>query len=354
MPPDPGLGAPETDPVDQLIAMMTIEQKVAQRFVVWMPGTALDARTSSLIERGVGGVILSRTNVTDTSQIRQLTAALRTEADASPLGIGLFIGADQEGGRVARFRFHDVTQFPAAYYWAAHGDEVFVESASYVQNVELRALGANMNFAPVLDLYGHPDSSIIGDRSFGDDPAKVAGFAEAYLRGARRAGVIAVLKHFPGHGASIVDTHHQLPVVSADARALDRGLDPFRAAIDAGAEAMMTAHIVFEALDAEHPATLSAKILHDLLRDELGFTGLAISDAIEMRALTASYQMDEILTMAINAGIDAILVVSALDPGWLIDRGAELVRRGRITEERLDSGVRRILATKSRHGLLPP
>jgi len=207
--------------------------------------------------------------------------------------------------------------------------------------------------AYLLDLYGQADSTIIGDRSLGNDPELVGILGIRYLQGARQAGVIPVIKHFPGHGSSTVDSHGRLPVVDlSEDMLMERDFKPFRMAIEAGAEALMTAHILFTQIDAEYPATLSSRILRELLRERFGFQGVIVSDGMAMGALSKNFSVSESLKLMIEAGLDLILVHSRYDLVELKLEILKLLHQGMISEEQIDEGVERILRLKLRYGLV--
>lgn len=344
--------------LDAVLASMSLERRIAQRFACWVSGTEAGGRNERLIrELGLGGVILNTTNVRSPQQVAVLVRSLQAAALTSVPAVGLFVGVDQEGGRVTRLRFDGMSRFPPQFAWALHQDERFVASAAYITNLEIREMGVNMNFAPVLDVYPKADESVIGDRSFGGDPQAVGRLGVQYIEAAGRAGVVAVPKHFPGHGESDGDSHRVLPVADTPRAQLDeRALPPFRAAIAAGAEAIMTAHVLYSALDPELPATLSHKIVTGLLRNELGFRGVVVSDAIEMAALERGFPIEAILRHAIKAGVDLILVGGRHEPADLVAAVKRLVERGEVTREEIDEGVLRILRLKQKRGLvvLPP
>ncbi len=206
----------------------------------------------------------------------------------------------------------------------------------------------------VVDLYDRSDRTIIGDRAFGSDPEKVAAFGVRFIEGSKRAGVIPVVKHFPGHGVTTVESHAALPVVRISREELLNGqITPFAAAIDHGAPAVMTAHILFTGLDPEYPATLSTRILSDLLRKELGFDGVIVSDGMSMRALSANYPTREILSRMFDAGVDLVLTHNEYDVFELIDLTLELFEAGEISRRQIERGTRRVLELKARNGLLP-
>ena len=334
---------------------LTIEQKIGQRFIAHIKGKKLTNQTAKLIRNDyISGVILYPWNVEDPEQVKKLTASIQQATDKNEPSVGLFVCVDQEGGRVNAFDFGELSQFPAPYYWAQYDDPLFIESAAYIICREILDLGCNMNFAPVLDVYGIPDKTVIGDRSMGGDPEAIGRYGISYIKGAERAGVIPVAKHFPGHGYTNVDSHVDLPVVDLGADELHEwDMKPFKMAIENGAEAIMTSHVLYNSLDSDYPATLSSKILHEILREQYGFQGVIISDGIAMGALSNNYDITETLRLSFKAGIDLILVHSKYDITDLKKKVYRLYRQGEITEEEIDQGVRRILELKLKYGLLP-
>jgi beta-N-acetylhexosaminidase len=228
-----------------------------------------------------------------------------------------------------------------------------VEAAAYIISREALSLGCNVNFAPVLDLYDKPDGSIVGDRSMGMNPVQVGERGVYYLLGAQRAGIVAVAKHFPGHGRTTVDSHNDLPVVEVDEKTLlNQDLLPFHMAIRHGVDAIMTAHILYPQIDPEYPVTLSEIFLKGLLRERLGFEGVIISDDIEMGALRNRYSSEEIVKLGIKAGVDILLEYGSLDVLKLIEEVHTMVESGEIDAEAIDEGARRVLRLKWKVGLL--
>ncbi|MGQ9615344.1 MAG: beta-N-acetylhexosaminidase [Spirochaetota bacterium] len=343
------------DPVARYMRSLTIEQKIGQRFIAHIMGTELTPETIHLIQDVyIGGLILYPWNVENMVQVKRLIDMIQQKAVENNLPLKLFICVDQEGGRVNAFRIKEVTRFPAPYYWAQYGDPYFVEAAAYITCREIASLGCNMNFAPVLDLYDNPDTTIIGDRSMGRDPSCVGMFGISYLRGAERAGVIAVFKHFPGHGSTTVDSHSRLPVVDIEeSELLQKDFKPFRMVIENGAEAVMTAHVLFSSIDPDYPVTLSAKILRGMLRNQFGFQGVVVSDGLSMGALSYYYELNETLRLLFKSGVDLILVHSKYDIDELKSRVYDLYSEGEITKDEIDEGVERILRLKLKYGLLP-
>src|SRR5438093_6221116 len=248
-----------------------VHDLIGQRFVIDFSGPEVTADLERLIREGrVGGVILFVKNIRSVSQVRGLTADLqRLAADA---GLPpLLITIDQDGGLVNRL-IDGITIFPSAMAIGASGRAEDAATAGRITSMELRALGVNTNHAPVLDGNSNMENPIIGISSFGDDPAQVARLGIAYIRAAQAAGILTTAKHFPGHGATPVDSHLDLPVVTKDLQRLRREeVFPFAEAIGAGVDGIMSTHIVFPALDADRPASLSPQIMTGLLREELGF-----------------------------------------------------------------------------------
>jgi beta-N-acetylhexosaminidase len=273
------------------------------------PGPFLDA-----IQRGtLGGVVLFafRGNIRSREQVR---AMLREIQDAARRG-GLPpvpVAVDQEGGSVIRIGYR--AAFPSAMAIGATGDPEYAERAARAVGEGLRADGIAVNHAPVCDVNSEPRNPVIGTRAFGDDAGRVAEFAAAWVRGSEGVGVATTPKHFPGHGHTSEDSHLVRPDANVDRATLERReLVPFRAAFAAGASGAMTAHVRYPALDARDGATVSRPIMTDLLRGELGFTGLAMTDALDMKGITNVEAPDQYVTHAIAAGADAAMVTTGLD-----------------------------------------
>lgn len=273
-------------------------------------GTSLDADTKEALAEGRrAGVILFRRNTPSVEATWALASEI-VERFAPPEGP--FIAVDQEGGRVIRIPTPAV-QLPAMRVLGDIGDSDLVRRAGAVVATELRALGVNLNFAPVLDVDTNPQNPVIGDRAFSRDPAVVGALGAAFAEGLESKGVLACGKHFPGHGDTDRDSHLDLPVVRADRARIDAvELAPFRAAAHS-VSSMMTAHVVFEALDPGVPATQSRAILVDILRNAIGYRGLIVSDDLEMRALADREPIEASATKAIRAGCDVLLVCKRYD-----------------------------------------
>lgn len=340
-------------------ADLSLEEQVGQVLCITLQGKAVDgANLMDLAEIQPGGVILYSAvgNIGTPAEVAAFDREMQRWALACS-GVPLLIGIDQEGGRVARLR-EGVTLFPGNMALGATGDASLARSAAFVTGRELRALGINVNFAPVLDVNVNPENPVIGDRSFGSSPEEVARFGIAASRGYRESGVLPVVKHFPGHGDTSVDSHLGLPLVPHDRERLEKvELAPFRAAFDAGVPAVMTAHVRVPALEPEPlPATFSQKIFHDLLRDEMGFEGLVFSDSMGMGAISKGWAAGEAAVLAFHAGADMLIYGADRDYSRekvrvVRDALVAAVRNGEISRERLEKSVERILAAKKSLGL---
>jgi beta-N-acetylhexosaminidase len=339
---------------------LTLEQKAGQVLAVSFDGTAESPELAAMIEQQhAGGVIFFARNVAAPEQVGRLTAALQRAARDSG-DPGLLMAIDQEGGRVARLtEGRGFTEFPSAMALAATGHAENARLAAQALADEMRAVGVNVDFAPVLDVNANPDNPVIGARSFGSDPRRVAEFGTAFLRGLQAAGVLAIGKHFPGHGDTEVDSHLALPVVAHDRARLEVvDFVPFRSAAAAGVAGLMAAHVAFPALDpAGTPASVASPILTGLLREEWAFAGLVATDSLEMGALanTLGLRPAQAAAAALQAGADWLL----FNCGYEQQREAhalivESVHRGAIPLARLDEAVLRVLSAKSRLGLLDP
>jgi beta-N-acetylhexosaminidase len=342
----------------------TLREKIGQMLLVGFRGlTVAQAATAvaDIRERNLGGVLLydqdlptgsAVRNIESPSQLAALVAGLQRAA-ATPL----IVAVDEEGGEVARLG--PAHGFPATYSAAelgARNDPAFTQQQGRAIATTLKAAGINLNLAPVVDLDVNPDNPIIGalDRSFGADPALVTTQAEAFIAGHHAIGTLTTLKHFPGHGSSTGDTH--LGVVDVTNTWSSVELKPFANVIADGlADAVLTAHVFNRNLDAQHPATLSKPIITGILRNQLGWDGLVISDDMQMGAIRAAYGYTDALRLAITAGVDVLTIAQqqVFEPGIVattIDAIAALVAEGSIPAARIDEAYARIVAFKQRFG----
>ncbi|MGW1955309.1 glycoside hydrolase family 3 protein [Streptomyces sp. NPDC001920] len=311
---------------------------------VLQPGFTGTSAPDWLLRRlgeGLASVGLFGRNIASPEQLAALTAQLRAERD------DVLVAIDEEGGDVTRLEVRCGSSFPGNHALGAVDDVELTRQVASELGRRLAACGVNLNWAPSADVNSNPSNPVIGVRSFGADTALVARHTAAYVTGLQSAGVAACTKHFPGHGDTAVDSHHALPRIDASRDVLsDRELSPFRAAIAAGTRAVMSAHILIPALDPDHPATLSRPVLTDLLRGELGYTGLIVTDGMEMQAIAATYGIERGSVLAVAAGADAICVGGGLADDDTVRRLRDAlvaaVRAGELPEERLAQAAGRV------------
>lgn len=347
--------------VERTLASLSVRQKVGQMVMPWIGGdyTAEDSpefdRLLEWVERdGIGGVVIS---VGLPHSYAAKLNALQRRAD-----VPLLATSDMENGPGMRmagiYSFPHLlpqgggTAFPPLMALGAADSEELAYELGRVLGTEARAVGVHVTFGPVLDVNSNPANPIINTRSFGEDPARVAALGAAYIRGARAGGVMTTAKHFPGHGDASVDSHIDLPVIPASRERMDRiELPPFRAAVESGVDAVMTAHIAVVGIEGGDapPATLSPYFMTDVLRGEMGFEGLLFTDALDMGAVAKRYPDGQAAVLAIEAGADVLLMPRDV-PGT-IGRVVAAVESGRLPESRIDESVRRLLQAKARAGL---
>ena len=343
--PRPAVASRAATPVGQSNALcqpLRLREVVAQTVMSGVAGTNADASTRALVARDAGSVLLMHRNLEARAQLRTLIAELR---DAAPAG--LLVAVDEEGGRVSRLaRAGIIDSFPSARDVAASSTPDDVRALGASVGKDLRALGVDMDLAPVLDVTGASGGTVVGDRSYAPDASTVATFGHAFAQGLKDEGVLTVGKHFPGHGRTAVDSHDRLPVVAASVLELiAEDLRPFARSIPT-MDAVMTAHVVFPALDPAVPASLSPATT-TLLRDLYGFDGLIITDALEMGAVTSNWDLPEAAVSAIAAGADlALLSGPGEDTAAVTDALVTATRSGRIPAARLRSAAGRVLAAK--------
>ncbi|MBI1944334.1 MAG: beta-N-acetylhexosaminidase [Deltaproteobacteria bacterium] len=324
---------------------------LGQLFVVGFEGTSVPARwRRQLVDLGIGGVILFKRNIEGLEQVVALNGELFELGKAA--GSPFIVSVDQEGGRVARLRgiCTDVPSMRAVGLAAADDAEVPYRLGAMMAR-ELCALGFHWDFAPVVDVDTNPDNPVIGERSFARDPAAVARLGARFIEGMQGAGVACSAKHFPGHGDTDVDSHHALPRLPHGMERLEAvELVPFRAAVQAGVASVMTAHVMFPALDDSEPATLSPAILDGLLRKKLGYQGVVVSDDLEMAAVADRYGIEELVRRGLLAGVDLFLVCHDADKqAAAVEAAHQLVESGRVPRERVVQALARVAALKQRY-----
>lgn len=310
-------------------------------------GHDLPPSTAELLGRGVGGVVLFRRNLGETSQVRALCGAVREASAGWPAPI---IGVDQEGGRVQRLRGL-VPDVPPMGVVGRRGPEAARETGVTVGRT-LIELGFNTDFAPVLDVDSNPRNPIIGDRAFSSDPGVVAHCAIAFTRGLESAGVLACGKHFPGHGDTSADSHEDLPVVDIDGETLRRReMVPFAAAVRDGIKMVMTAHCLYPAVDSRWPGTLSSAVVNGLLRTELGFEGVVVTDDLGMKAVSERHGDDEVLRHGFDAGVDLFMQCGAKGEGErLVEALLGGLAGGLLDEDRVSQAADRVLKLRKQLG----
>ncbi|MFJ7934727.1 beta-N-acetylhexosaminidase [Sporosarcina sp. NPDC096371] len=338
-------------PIDEMIDKMSVKEKIGQLLMIGVEGKSFSEEIDQLIRNyHVGGVILMGKNVSTTPEMLTFINAIK-RANASNK-IPLFMSVDEEGGRVSRLPA-GIPKLPtSAQIGKRHDETVSYRAGTYVAEV-LHDFGYNMNFAPVLDVNSNPGNPVIGDRSLGADPEQVAKLGVSMMHGMMDSGVIPVVKHFPGHGDTVVDSHKVLPKVEKTLEKLRNvELFPFQQAIDEGADAVMVAHILFPELDPEYPASMSKEIITGLLRVEMEFDGVIITDDLVMGAITNDYTVPEAAVQSFMAGSDLLLVVGDTNNQVNTVNALETaIDEGSITEERLNESVKRILTLKEKYGL---
>ncbi|TNJ66744.1 beta-N-acetylhexosaminidase [Paenibacillus hemerocallicola] len=332
---------------------MTLRHKIGQMLHCGFHGYEPGEDIARLIrERHIGGVILFARNVRDVRQVAAMNAEFQRialEAGVPPLTIAI----DQEGGMVARLT-DGVALMPGNMAIAAGGEPQAAYEAARVTGEELRALGINLNYAPVLDVNVNPGNPVIGVRSYGESPELVGEYGVRAIRGLQEAGVTATAKHFPGHGDTDVDSHLDLPTI-AHGRERIYGIElaPFVRAIEEGIDAIMSSHIYFPSFETEkRPVTLSRNVLTGLLREELGFDGVIMTDCMEMKAIADHYGTVAAAVLAVEAGADCVLISHRHDlQEEAIEALVAAVESGRLSEARIDESVERLLAMKRKRGV---
>jgi len=331
---------------------MSLEEKIGQMFQIGFSGTKITPEVEEMIKNyHVGGIIYFRRNIESLRQLSELSNGLQKFSVNHRPGLPLIISIDQEGGIVHRL-IGGGTHFPGNMTLGATRDVELAKRMGQVIASELKAVGINLNFAPVLDVNNNPLNPVIGVRSFGEDPSLVAKLGVAFIEGMQSEGIIACGKHFPGHGDTIMDSHLSLPTVKYNRNHLEKiEFYPFIQAIKAGVDSIMTAHIWFPSLEPKKgvPVTLSYNILTNLLRWELGYTGIIITDCMEMKAVADSFGTSEGAIMSIKAGSDVVLVSHTLEKQKeAIKAVIQEVKKGTISEKRINQSVLRILRLKKK------
>ena len=323
-------------------------EKLGQLLIIGIRGHSLSTSEAEfIITNNIGGVILFARNIDNPEQIHSLCKSIQALRHKTRDKLPLFIGVDQEGGRVARMKA-PFTQWPPLSYIGKLDSTSVAFKFAMDMGTELRAVGINLDFAPCVDILTNPKNSVIGDRSLSTDPEQVAKLASALVRGYIKSGIIPCAKHFPGHGNTLLDSHEALPIEEID---LDRlksvELVPFKKVFRARLDMVMTAHIKFPKIDPDFPVTLSEKFLKGLLRQELRFRNIIISDDLDMKALAANYPVDQIPVMALQAGCDILLYCNNFEhPQMAMDSLMKAAKDHKINGKQIDESYNRIVTLK--------
>lgn len=321
--------------------------KIGQHFVCGFPGTTMDETFIEAVRTyKIANVILFARNIESKAQVRTLCESIQALV-RKECGTDALIGIDQEGGMVTRLSA-DCTNVPGAMAISATGERASAYEAGTITASELRALGINCDFAPVLDVNSNKENPVIGVRSYGDTKERVIEYGLVMAEGLQSQGIMAVGKHFPGHGDTHLDSHLALPTVDADLEALEEHIAPFRAAVLAGIQGIMSSHILFPALEKKYlPATMSRAIITDFLKGELGFKGLVFTDCMEMQAIGRYYGTVEASLSALQAGVDMVCISHHVGLACkAIERVKQALLDKSLSEEELDLSTRKILLAK--------
>lgn len=339
----------EVDKIKDKVESMSLEEKIGQLFIVGFEGEEINDEIVDLVKnQKVGGLIYFSRNIVDSNQIINLN----NEIKAIEKDIPLFISVDEEGGVVSRVP-EEFVKLPSSGYIGQFNDENLSYNVGKIIAKELNSLGFNMDFAPVLDIDSNPNNTVIGERAFGNNSEIVSRLGIKTMEGIKDGKIIPVVKHFPGHGDTDVDSHYGLPIVKKTLEELENlEFIPFKNAIDNGADVVMISSIILESIDNEYPATMSKKVTTDILRNSLGFDGVIATDDMTMGAIVDNYNLADAVIMSINAGSDLVLVCHGYDDIInSIVAVKDAVNSKIISEERIDESVYRILKLKDKYNV---
>ncbi|MGE4272498.1 MAG: beta-N-acetylhexosaminidase [Desulfitobacterium sp.] len=342
---------PKVDPIAEQLKTMSLEEKVGQLVIVGTDGYEINENTQRLIQTyHVGGFILFQKNIRDTQQMLDLVNSLKkTNAiNETPL----FLALDEEGGRVSRMPA-DLQKMPSSQKVGRQNNPDLANRVGEILGQELKAFGMNVDFAPVLDIFSNPQNTVIGDRAFGSTPELVSELGIQTMQGIQAQSIIPVVKHFPGHGDTTVDSHVGLPKVDYDLERLKNfELIPFSDAIAQDADAIMLAHILIPQLDPDYPASFSKTLITDILRDDMGFEGVVITDDMTMGAILENYEIGQAAVKSLQAGSDIVLVCHDFAKEEAVLQAIlTAARTGEISTAKIDESVYRVLALKKKYAL---
>lgn len=341
----------EADPIKNMIDQMSIEEKVGQMVIVGVEGNTFNSDIGKMInDYHIGGFIFMGKSVKNTSQLLKLVNDIKT-ANANNK-IPLFLSLDQEGGKVDRMP-EEFKRYPSNMAIGKINNRELSYNIGNTLAYEISSFGFNMDFAPVLDINSNPKNPVIGDRSFGTSSQLVSSLGVETMKGIQRGNVISVVKHFPGHGDTSVDSHVGLPKVNKDLKQLESfELIPFKEAVKNNVDGIMIGHILLPKIDSKYPASLSSVVINDILREQLDFKGIVITDDMTMGAISKNYNIGDAAVRSINAGSDIILIAHDYNKG--IEAVTSIIRAvnsGNIKMDRIDESLYRILKLKEKYNL---
>ncbi len=334
---------------------MSIRELIGQHMLIGVSGATLTAvEKKFIVDNNISGIVLFARNCINPEQIRDLCAEIQSLRHKMKDRAPLFIGIDMEGGRVLRLKA-PFTPWPALKNIGDIDSPTLAFQFTQRMGVELMSVGINLDFAPCVDVYSNPKNTVIGDRAVSSDPHQVEKMASALVRGYIKSGILSCAKHFPGHGNTIIDSHEELPIEEASRQRLEEfELIPFRKALRSRVDMVMTSHILFKNIDPKWPVTLSDLFLKKILRDELKYRGLVITDDLDMKALVKHYDRVQIPVRAMQAGADLLLYCNEPDsPPIAIEGMIEAVAQGQLNRSDLENSRSRILDVKKLKLLTP-
>lgn len=328
-----------------------MNKSFGQLMIMGIQGTSLtEDEKKFIISNNISGVILMGRNCESPKQVHELCHNIQSLRFKMPDKAPLFIGIDMEGGRVQRLKA-PFTIWPPAKKLGELDNSTLSFNMSYKMGLELKSVGINLNFAPCVDIFSNPQNQVIGDRALGSEPESVGKLASALVRGFIKSEVISCVKHFPGHGNTLLDSHEDLPKENADLKRLEEfEMVPFKRSFKARAEMCMTSHILFPNIDPKYPATLSELFIKKILKEQCRFRGLVITDDLDMKALTKIYSTEQIPVLALKAGCDLLLYCNEpLSPPKALEAIIEATAQGILDVKQLEQTANKILAFKKDH-----
>ncbi len=340
----------ENQSISEVISKMSLEDKIGQMILAGVSGTTMDANAKQLINQlHVGGIILYKNNFEAPTQTIKLVNQLKANNSSN---LPLILGVDQEGGRVTRLP-GELVNFPPNKQIGQVNNPDFSYKVGTLLGHELKEFGLNLDFAPVLDINSNPNNPVIGDRSFGNNPEIVSKLGIQTMKGIQSQNVITTIKHFPGHGDTSVDSHLDIPIVNKSLNQLkELELIPFERAINQGADVVMVAHILLPQLDKTNPGTMSKAVMTNLLRKQLGFTGVIMTDDMTMGAITGHFDIGKASVESVKAGSDIILVGHDYNNVVkIISSLKDAVKNGEISEQKLNESIERIIQLKRKYSI---